>query len=461
LRHANDQRILIQIIVNLGLILRFLKWLGIGLGALIVAGYGYLLAAPPELLRVGTGYSAKTICSNVFIAGRKAEDVLKIDVQAPGHPILKLVRVSVDESKGEVRTSLIGGIAPSLAIDRAGYGCTLVPSGNRADVADLPEFPPQKVPATVWREETNPKLDALLTDAALTGPGMRGIVVVKNGSIIAEKYADGFTKDTPLLGWSMTKTVNAFLVGELVKAGKLDLGATKLFDSWKADNRAKISLADLMAMHSGLVWNEGYGDVSDVTRMLFLTRDMKSLPESQIADAAPDTVFTYSSGTSMLIAELVEKAVGGNASTFAREALFNPLGITSAVIEPDASGTMSGSSFMYATARDWARLGQFMIAGGVANGQALLPAGFTQMMMTPTEPSNGRYGMGQIWIDDVDDNGKPNGLPKGSVRFSGHDGQSVTVVPSERLVIVRLGLTPSKLGWEPQPLTKAVIAALK
>jgi CubicO group peptidase (beta-lactamase class C family) len=441
--------------------MRLLKWFGGILVALIVAGYGYLLAAPPELLRVGTGYSAKTICSNVFIAGRKADDVLKIDVQAPGHPLLKLVRVSVDESKGEVRTSLIGGIAPSLAIDGAGYGCTLVPSGNRADVAELPEMPSQKMTPYAWREELNPKLDAILADAALTGPGMRGMVVVKNGAIVAEKYGDGFTKETPLLGWSMTKTVNAFLVGALVKQGKMDLAATNLFESWKGDLRAKISVADLMAMHSGLVWNEGYGDVSDVTRMLFLTSDMKSLPESQIADAAPDTVFTYSSGTSMLLGELVERAAGENPQTFARLNLFNPLGITSAVIEPDASGTMSGSSFMYATTRDWARLGQFLIAGGVANGQALLPAGFTNMMTTPTEPSNGRYGKGEIWIDDVDDDGQPNGLPKGSVRFSGHDGQSVTVVPSERLVIVRLGLTPSKLGWEPQPLTKAVIEALK
>ncbi|MGL4405492.1 MAG: serine hydrolase domain-containing protein, partial [Notoacmeibacter sp.] len=132
-----------------------------------------------------------------------------------------------------------------------------------------------------------------------------------------------------------------------------------------------------------------------------------------------------------------------------------------AIIEPDASGTMSGSSFMYATARDWARLGQFMIAGGVANGAAILPAGFTQMMMQPTGTSKGRYGMGHIWMDDVDDNGAPTGLPKGSVRFSGHDGQSVTIVPSERLVIVRLGLTPRKLGWEPQPLTKAVMEVLK
>lgn len=438
-----------------------LKWFGAALFALIVAVYGYLLVSPPELLRVGTGYSAKTICSNVFIAGRKADEVLKIDVQAPGHPILKLVRVEVDDSKGEIHTSLIGGIAPALAIYRAGYGCTLVPSGDRVDVVALPEFPKVEVAAYQWREAPDARLSPILADEVLTGPGMRGVVVVKNGILIAETYGEGFTKETPLLGWSMTKTVTALLVGQLVKQGKLDLAATGLFESWKNDKRAKISLADLMAMHPGLVWNEGYGDVSDVTRMLFLTSDMKILPEAQTADAAPDTVFTYSSGTSMLLAELIEKAAGEKPQTFAQTALFNPLGIKSAIIEPDASGTLSGSSFMYATARDWARLGQFMIAGGVANGQSLLPSGFAQLMMTSTQPSNGRYGKGQIWMDDVDDKGLATGVPKGTVRFSGHDGQSVTVVPSERLVIVRLGLTPSKLGWKPQPLTKAVIDALK
>lgn len=440
--------------------MRIIKWAGAILLALIVAGYGFLLISPPELLRVGTGYSAKTICSNVFLSGRNAEDVLKIDVQAPGHPILKLVRVSVDESKGEITTSLIGGIAPSLAIFRNGYGCTLVPTGDRADVADLPDQPPLAQPYK-WNEAKDARLETILADASLLGPGVRGVVVVKNGVIVGEHYGEGFAKETSLLGWSMTKTVTAFLVGELVKQGKLDLAATGLFESWKGDNRAKISLADLMAMHSGLVWNEGYGDVSDVTRMLFLTSDMKALPKTQVADVAPNSVFTYSSGTSMLLAELIENAAGENPQTFARSNLFNPLGITSAVIEPDASGTMSGSSFMYATARDWARLGQFVIAGGVAGGKALLPAAFTQMMMQPTEPSKGRYGKGQIWLDDVDDEGKPNGLPKGTVRFSGHDGQSVTIVPSERLVIVRLGLTPRKLGWDPQPLTKAVIEALK
>jgi CubicO group peptidase (beta-lactamase class C family) len=440
--------------------MRILKRIFLFVLAALAMAYAYLRVAPPELLQVGSGYAAKTICSNVFIANRKAEDVLRDDVQAPGHPILKAMRMSVDESAAVVRAALIGNIAAAKAVYRPGFGCSLVPGGETATPSALAR-PAAPTPAHVWREEMDARINPILDDAAMTGPGMRAVVVVRNGAIIGERYAEGFTPQTPLLGWSMTKTVTAMLVGELVKQGKLDPASTGLFAPWAGDERAKISLADLLAMESGLKWNEGYGDVSDVTRMLFLTADMKSLPESQPAESAPGEAFVYSSGTSLLVSQLIEEAVGAGAEGFARSALFNPLGMASAVIEPDASGTLAGSSYMYATGRDWARLGQFMIAGGVAGGKALLPSGWTQMMTTPTAASKGAYGKGHVWLDDVDDNGAPTGLPKGTFRFSGHDGQSVTVVPSERLIIVRLGLTPSRLGWEPQPMTKSILAALK
>lgn len=438
--------------------MRFLKRLGWFLLVVLGFGYAYLRVAPPELLQVGTGYAAKIICSNRFVANRDAEVVLRDDVQAQGHPILKLVRMDVDDSRGEVRTSLVGNVAPSLAIYRPGYGCTLVPGGDRARVAELPALP-DAAPAHVWREAPDARLEAILADDALAGPGMRAIVVVKNGVIAGERYGDGFTKDTPLLGWSMTKSVTAMVAGTLVKDGALQLEKTGLFPSW-ADERSKISLGDLLAMQSGLKWNEGYGDVSDVTRMLFLTSDMKTLPESLPAEAEPGRLFVYSSGTSVLVSELIEAAAGADAQALPRAALFNPLGLASAVMEPDASGTLAGSSYMYASARDWARLGQFMIGGGVAGGKALLPAGYTQWMVTPTAASKGDYGNGHVWMADQDD-GIATGLPAGSYRFSGHDGQSVIVIPSERIVIARLGLTPSKLGYKPFALAKAVTEALR
>jgi CubicO group peptidase (beta-lactamase class C family) len=334
-----------------------------------------------------------------------------------------------------------------------------VPGGDVAAVQSLPE-PEAPAPAYAWASAPDARLDTVLADEALAGPGMRAIVVVKNGTIVGERYGEGFGADMPLLGWSMTKTVTALQLGQLVKDGRMDLAASSLFPAWAGDARANITIADLLAMESGLSWNEGYGDVSDVTRMLFLTGNMMELPQGQPAEAAPKAEFLYSSGTTLLLSQLIEQAIGDGAQANPRAALFNPLGMASAVIEPDMSGTLAGSSFMYATARDWARLGQFMIGGGVAAGQAMLPAGYVQMMVTPTAASGGRYGQGHVWMDDIDDDGNPTGLPKGSYRFSGHDGQFVMVVPSERLVVVRLGLTPSRLGYEPQPLVKAVIAAI-
>jgi CubicO group peptidase (beta-lactamase class C family) len=438
--------------------MRFLKGLTAVLVLVLVAAYGWLRLSPPDLLRVGTGYSAKTICSNVFLAGRDADEVLRVDVQSPGHPILKLVSVAADMSKGEVRTSLIGGIAPSKAIFRHGYGCTLVPDQG-VEVADMPPMPERSAPH-VWAEAPDAAVGAVLADDGLTGPGMRATLVVKDGRIIAEAYGEGFSKDTPLLGWSMTKTVTGLLVGALEKSGGITRDRAGLFPAWEADGRKDITLADLMAMQSGLSWNEGYGDVSDVTRMLFLTSDMQSLPQAQPAIAKPGEAFLYSSGTTNLIMEEIEDAWGDGAQTLPSALIFNPLGLASAVIEPDASGTLAGSSFMYATARDWARLGQFMIAGGVANGEALLPSGYVQWMVTPTAASAGEYGNGHVWMADIDE-GEPTGLPKGSYRFSGHDGQFVIVVPSERLIVVRMGLTPSRLGYQPYPLVNAVIEAVK
>jgi CubicO group peptidase (beta-lactamase class C family) len=436
--------------------MRVITGLGLGLLAVLTGGFAYLRASPPELLKVGTGYSAKIICSNVFLAGRDAAEVLRVDVQAPGHPLLKLVQAEADDSKGEVRTSMIGGIAPARAVFRQGHGCTLLPD----DTADLADLPPQPdiAPAYVWREAPDERLASILANDALAGPGMRAMVVVKNGAIISERYGDGFSAKIPLLGWSMTKSMVGLLVGTLEKMGGITRNRAGLFPDW-SDDRAKITLADLLAMQSGLEWNEGYGDVSDVTRMLFLTADMQALVMAKPPITEHGTTFNYSSGTTNLIVEAIEEAWGEGAQTLPRALLFNPLGMESAVVEPDASGTLVGSSYMYATARDWARLGQFMIAGGVVTGEALLPRDFTHWMVQPTAASGGGYGNGHIWMADVDD-GTPTGLPKGSVRFSGHDGQSIIIVPSERLIVVRMGLTPSRTGYQPYGLVNAVRAAL-
>lgn len=352
----------------------------------VVALFGWLYFAPPELIRVGSGYSAKIVCSNVFVAGRDANEVLAVDVQAPGHPLLKLMRVSVDKNRGTVSAGLLGFLGKSIAVSRDGLGCASVPDGDvgKARRTAIHVEPSAARQDALWPEgerveaSQNSEVAKIVDDAAMTGAGMRAVVVVKNGRVVAERYGEGFSARTPLLGWSMTKTVNAAIVGTLVKNGKMAMTNQGLFAPWKADGRAAISLADMMAMSSGLEFNEDYGDVADVTRMLYLEPNMAGFAEAKPLTGEVGKVFSYSSGTAVMLSRLWQDAVGDKAKalTWPRTALFEPLGMHSAVLETDEQGTFVGSSYLYATAHDWARFGQFLLQGGVWNGNQILPAGF-------------------------------------------------------------------------------------
>lgn len=455
--------------------LRLVKWL-LALAMLALAALAaWLYIAPPELIRVGSGYSAKIVCSNVFIAGRDADEVLAVDVQAPGHPLLRLMWISVDKERGTVSAGLFGVFGKSVAIVRDGLGCTSVPDGDIATAKAItgPALTPAPPLDALWPDgdkvETSqdPEIAKILDDPALTGTGMRAVVVVKNGRIIAERYGSGFTERTPLLGWSMTKTVNAAVVGTVVKDGRMAMTNQGLFGPWKTDGRAAISLADMMAMSSGLEFNEDYGDVADVTRMLYLEPDMAGFAESKPLTGEVGKMFSYSSGTAVMLSRLWQDAIGDKDKALAwpRVALFDPLGMRSAVLEADEHGTFVGSSYLYATAREWARFGQFLLQDGVWNGQEILPAGFVGWMREAT-PASKVYGRGQLWIEGPGDEESPGagtaaGLPGDTYWMEGHDGQTVAIIPSEKLVVVRLGLTPAKLGYRPQTMVMALAKALK
>lgn len=453
------------------------KWLVILVLSAVVLLAGWLWFAPPDLIRVGTGYAAKIVCSNVFIAGRDPAEVLKVDVQAPGHPLLTLISTKVDREAGSVTASLLGLFGSGTAIARDGLGCTSVPDGDIAALAPSP-LPPLAVAVpsdTLWPEggrvepSQDPALAAILDDPALAGPGMRAVVVVQNGRIVGERYATGFSAETPLLGWSMSKTVNAAILGTVIREGQMDLTDVELFEEWQGDERTGISLADMMAMSSGLEFNEDYGDVTDVTRMLYLERDMAAFASEKPLLQPAGSTFSYSSGTAVMLSSLWQNRFDDPAVALAwpRRALFDPLGMTSAILETDASGTFVGSSYVYANARDWARFGQFMLQGGVWNGQPVLPEGFVAWMTEEAPASKGEYGRGQLWLHGPQA-GTPDGedpdagfsIPADAYWLLGHDGQSTTVIPSKNLVVVRMGLTPSKLRYKAQALVAAIAAAL-
>jgi CubicO group peptidase (beta-lactamase class C family) len=456
--------------------LRKFKKIALGSGAAVaLIGLGIIVAlaaAPPDVIRIAANYTAKIVCSNVFIAGREPEEVLNDDVQSPGSSVLRLMRVSVDRDRGVVRAGLLGFIGDGLAVAHPGVGCTVIPDGKLAGAAHPEAWSPPKVAGPgdhrLWPDgdavETDAALDKLIADDALTGVETRAVLVVQHGRLVAERYAQGFDSSTPQLGWSMGKAVMAGLIGVLVKDGRLGLDQRALWPP--GDGRADIRIADLLAMSSGLRFNEGYGAVSDVTRMLFLEPDMAAFARAQPLDHPVGTFWSYSSGTAVMLARIFQDAAGPEPLKVAHERLFGPLGMTSAVIESDVHGTWVGSSYMYATARDWARYGQFLLQQGVWQGREILPPGYVAMMSTPVAASGGQYGHGQVWIfgsDATRSDENPDlafGLPADTFWMLGHDGQSVAIIPSRDLVVVRLGLTPRREHYQPQLLVRALLHAL-
>jgi CubicO group peptidase (beta-lactamase class C family) len=458
---------------------------------------------PPEILRVGANYSAKIVCSNVFLAGREPEEVLRTDVQAPGISLLRLMRVRVDRTAHVVHAGLLGFIGGGLALARPRTGCAAVPDGNldfamRVNAVAEPDLAATRAQAisstpayaqaltaadtnasasanaghdadTTWPDgngvTTEAALDRLLADDALAGPGVRAIVVVHHGHIVAERYADGFSTSTPLLGWSMTKSVVAGLVGVLVKDGRLALDRSAGWPPAPGDDRERIRVADLLSMSSGLRFGEAVGAVSDLTRMLYLKSDMAGFARAQPLLHAPGGHWSYSSGTANILSRIIQDAAGGLGAAYPAERLFKPLGMTSAIIETDEDGTLVGSSYMYATARDWARYGQFLLQDGVWKGQEILPRGYVALMASPVAASGGQYGHGLVWLqgsDAAEPGTNPDtafGIPAGTYWMEGHDGQSTAIIPARELVIVRLGLTPASDHYSPQPLVKALLEA--
>jgi CubicO group peptidase (beta-lactamase class C family) len=451
-----------------GLVFRWLKRLVrrlvFVLVVALVGAYFWLLYFPPTLLMVATGYAAKMGCSGIFVSGRDPADVFRRDIRPQGHPIFHITTLGVNQSQKSVTARLFAVFAPSTAVYREGLGCTSVPDGNvaAARAISMPERPPMPELAadTPWPQgsyvpaENDPSISILLSDQALTGPGMRAVVVVKDGRIVGEIYGQGFDAGTRQLGWSMTKTVNAAIIGTMVQNRMMTLDEAGLFPEW-TDGRQKITLADLLAMESGLSFNEDYGTVADVTRMLYLEPDMADFARVKPPAAEPGAKFNYSSGTAVLLSRLWMDRLTSpeQALIYPWRRLFNPLGMTSAVFEADEKGTYVGSSYLYATPRDWARFGLFLAQDGMWNGERRLPEGFVAAMGTPTEASNGEYTQLQAWKKTGDE---ARGLPADMFWLEGHDGQSVAVSPSAGLVVVRMGMTPRRLGYDPVPLVRAV-----
>jgi CubicO group peptidase (beta-lactamase class C family) len=438
----------------------------VGILALTILGLtGWVVIARQEELRLASAAAAKIVCSNVFIAKRDVDAILRADLLALGHPIFRLMKIDVSAVHHSVDAGFFGFVAERHAQFVEGRGCTNVLNDQFRDRLAAPQRSPTTSADTLWptgekaQLSDNARLQAAVSNPVLQGPGMRAIVVVHNGHIVAEAYGEGFTASTPLLGWSMTKSVTAALVGMAIKDGKLSLDQKQLFPQWAGDARSDISVADLMAMSGGLEWNEDQGRLTDPGRMEYLVRDAAAFTRDRALVAPPGTKFHYSSGESVLLARLWQNAIGEAALSYPRERLFNPLGMNSAVLEADEAGTFLGEGFLYASAHDWARFGEFLRLGGEWNGQQLLQAGFVDYMRSPFPASDeGQgpvYGRGQLWLA----RGQGFDLPADTFMLQGHLRQVIAIIPSRKLVILRMGVTREDIGYSNAKLLHAIVAA--
>lgn len=427
---------------------------------ILLAALAWGLLHLSNVLGAASGFSAKSICSGYFLSGMPGQLTVE-QVLVPASPLLANVSFEIDTEKRTVDAQIFG-FSRRRAEFNPGTGCTLLREG-RDSLDRLLEVAESQAPdpALPWPQGLAPAPDSdnltPVLEAAFAEPGphyarnTKAIVVIHHGRLVAEKYATGINAETPLPGWSMTKSVINLLIGVLVREGRLSVMQTAPVPAWHedvADPRSEITIDELLRMSSGLEFNEDYSIYGDVIRMLSVEPDAAGFAASKPLVAEPGTRWSYSSGTSNILAGIIRQTVGGYLQEyydFTQHGLFLPLGIHTATMETDNNGTFIGSSYMYASARDWARLGQLCLQDGVWNGRRLLPEGWIGYSTAPTRNNPLRNYGAHFWLNaDPEDNRRQRTwptLPADAYSMNGFQGQRVIVIPSQDMVVVRLGFS--------------------
>jgi CubicO group peptidase (beta-lactamase class C family) len=327
-------------------------------------------------------------------------------------------------------------------------------------------------PTDHWpRAELDGRVDRDLLDGALdhafAQPESLGttnaVLIVQRGAIVAERYADGLDATTTHVSWSMAKSMLHAAIGILVREGRIDVAAVADHPAWRAkgDPRESITIDQLLKMRSGLLFNEDYVDASTshVIEMLFGAGkpDAAAYAAALPLEHEPGSVFSYSSGTSNILSAVVARALGARGDAyreFLRRELWGPLGMKSADPRFDEAGHWIASSFVFATAQDFARFGLLYLRDGVWAGRRILPEGWVDYARTHTgtEEETG-FGYGAHWWL------VPGSL--GIFRCSGYNGQRIIVVPPLDLVVVRLGVSPVEIAPELERFSKRAIDAFR
>jgi CubicO group peptidase (beta-lactamase class C family) len=413
--------------------------------------FGYTTYPKLDLI---SGFSAKSIASGHFIDHRSQEMIEKGDNDID---MIDLAKNKIDEA-GKFATASVYGLKEQKAIYREGLGATLIND-------DFDESKPYEIPKrtkltnnlpfpygnnepkdTVFSNVDYTKLNAAVANAfdkkgeqaKQITKRTRSVLVVYKDKIIAEKYDTGFDKNSKILGWSMTKSITSAIFGVLEKQGKYDIYKPAPIAEWQNDERKIITTNDLLHMNSGLEWEEDYNTICDATKMLFQAEDMSRAQLEKPAAFKPNSHWNYSSGTTNLLSGILRKQFKTQQEylDFWYSALIDKIGMNSMVVETDMAGNYVGSSYGWATTRDWSKFGLLYLHKGNWNGEQIFDESWAKYTATPTNTSKGEYGA-HFWLNA---GGKYKDVPRDMYFCSGYQGQMVAIIPSLDLVIVRMGL---------------------
>jgi CubicO group peptidase (beta-lactamase class C family) len=428
---------------------------------ILLVGIGYGINLVWKSFPLISSYGAKTMCSCVFLSERTENSVMSQELRSIS---MHLADFEVDR-EGKKVTGSVFGFAKRVAIFREGQGCTLLSGMDESDVRNQVYYEVQK---PNWSQDTVSWPNGnKLNDSILNLPQYRQIqelvdiefedsikknhlahmiVILHKGELVAEGYGNDHDINTKHPSWSMAKSIFSAIVGLQVDNGTLSLDQKGLLPDW-SDERKNISLKNMLQATIGLDWVEKYGEVSDVTKMLYLKPDAAAIAASKPLKYEPGTHFYYSSGPSNIISKILREQLGEeNYQRMPYEGLFYKIGMHNTIMEKDASGTFVGSAFVFAPARDFARLGLLMLGKGNWLGEQILSENWVEFATTPgTAAPMGEYGA-QWWLNagnptNPEDKIFPS-LPNDAFYAGGFEGQWILVIPSKDLVIVRLGFTP-------------------
>ena len=397
-------------------------------------------------LNIIAGYSAKSMNSSVFLAERTFE---LTDSTDNNFSPINLGSDKINEAE-KTSSASVFGLLTRTAIYREGLGSVLindsfdtslkvrVPKRTKPDNTSVYPFgnadQKDSILSNVNYEDLNKTVDHLFTNNTKT----RAVLVIHKNQIIAEKYKAGFTKDSRILGWSMTKSIMSTVYGIMQTQGKINVFDKAPIPTWQNDDRKEITINNLLQMNSGLEWDEDYNTISDVSKMLFLEKDMTKIQAKKPFVGEPNKTWNYSSGTSNLLSGIIRGKFETHQAylDYWYAEFIDKIGMNSMVVETDMTGNYVGSSYAWATPRDWAKFGLLYLNKGNWNGKQLFDASWVDYITTPTSGSDGTYG-GHFWLNAE---GQFPDIPKNMFYASGYQGQFVFVFPDQDLVVVRMGL---------------------